>query len=80
MPSVTLPQRRVLTVVLVGALALASVQYANGQETAPEPSAWWLSLEGQYTWVQGDAVDLNIVPRRFTLEPDHGWAGTIEGW
>lgn len=64
--------------VSAAALALGSVQYAEAQQAKSGTPTYWLSLEGQYIWVNGDAVDLDFYPDGISLEPDNGWTGRFE--
>ena len=63
-------RRALLTTVSTAALVLA----VNGQTEAQDASpAWWASIEGQYNWVEGDALDLYSL----SAEPKDGWAGRL---
>ncbi len=59
----------------VAALALAMGQQARAQ--APVMPAWWVSLEGGYQFVNGDAIDLPVMGTRVSLSPDDGLTGRL---
>ncbi len=65
-------RRALLTTVSAAALVLVVNGQTEAQNAAP---AWWVSIEGQYTWVEGDALDFYGL----TADPEDGWAGRLHG-
>ncbi len=61
-------RRALMTTVSTAALVMVS----GGQSYADHPGpTWWASIEGQYQWIHGDAIDFYSV----SVDPDNGWSG-----
>jgi hypothetical protein len=70
--------RTLRATVSAAALTLAAPLAATAQDGAT-PN-WWVSVEGQYTFINGDAFDVRDLyydDSSFSLEPDDGWTGRL---
>jgi hypothetical protein len=71
-------RRALLTTVSAAALVFAVNNQAEAQTASP---TWWASIEGQYNWIDGDALsaieNTAAGPLGFALEPKHGLAGKL---
>ena len=72
-------RRALLTTVSAAALVFAVNNQATAQTASP---TWWASVEGQYNWVDGDALSIvedfpGTSPLGFGLESKDGWAGKL---
>lgn len=72
--STRVARRVLLTTVSAAALAFVVNDQAGAQNVTP---AWWGSIEGQYNWVQGDALDIDTSADSLSLEPENGYAGRV---